>query len=106
MGSNRDINTFEKINKDGEKTLKTSNTAKVQDAYRKVVKRTIKSQPICLAMIGGLHRCGLATHLLSNAYICNAKQAFGTDTQYTITQQSSINVDIPLHVIVPKEDTL
>jgi hypothetical protein len=85
---------------------KTSNTAQVQDAYRQVVKKTIKSQPIRLAMIGGLHRCGLATHLLANAYIRNAKPAFGIDTQYTITQQSSINVDIPLHVIVPKEDTL
>jgi hypothetical protein len=57
-------------------------------------------------MIGGLHRCGLATRLLANAYIRNAKPAFGRDTLYTITQQSSINVDMPLHVIVPKEDTL
>jgi hypothetical protein len=57
-------------------------------------------------MIGGLHRCGLATRLLANEYIRNAKPAFGRDTLYTITQQSSINVDMPLHVIVPKEDTL
>jgi hypothetical protein len=100
--SKRDIYTSSKINKDGEKTLKTNNTAQVQQ----VVKKTIKSQPICLAMIGGLHRCGLATHLLANANIRNARPDFRTDIQYTITQQSSINVDIPLHVIVPKEDTL
>ncbi len=85
--------------------MKSSNTAQVQHAYRQVEKK-IKSQPIRLAMIGGLHRCGLATHLLANAYIRNAKPAFGRDTLYTITQQSSINVDIPLHVIVPKQDTL
>jgi len=85
---------------------KSSNTAQVQDAYRQVVQKTIKSQPIRLAMIGGLHRCGLATHLLANAYIRNAKPAFGRETLHTITPQSSINVDIPLHVIVPKQDTL
>jgi hypothetical protein len=85
--------------------LKTRNTAQFQHAYRQVVQK-IKSQPICLAMIGGLHKCGLDTHLLANTYIRNSKPAFGRETLYMITQQSSINVDIPLHVIVPKEDTL
>jgi cell envelope opacity-associated protein A len=103
--SRRDIYTYEKENDDGEKTLKSSNTAQVQHAYRQVVQK-IKSQPIHLAMIGGLHKCGLATHLLANAYIRNAKPAFGRETLHTITPQSSINVDIPLHVIVPKQDTL
>jgi hypothetical protein len=85
--------------------LKSSNTAQVQHAYRQVVKK-IKSQPIRLAMIGGLHRCGLATHLLVNAYIRNAKPVFGRETLYTVTRQSSRNVDIRLHVIIPKQDTL
>jgi len=40
----RDIYTFEKENEDGEKTLKTINTAQVQDAYRQVVKRLNHNQ--------------------------------------------------------------
>jgi hypothetical protein len=48
----------------------------------------------------------LATHLLTNAYICNARPELQKDDEYTITQESSLNVDIPLHIIVPKEKTL
>ena len=92
--------------KNGEKIKRKNNTAQIQNTYQKMIKMTIFQQPIHLAMIGGLHRCGLATHLLTNAYICNARPELQKDDEYTITQESSLNVDIPLHIIVPKEKTL
>jgi hypothetical protein len=83
-----------------------NNTVQIQHTYRKMIKMTIFSPPIRLAMMGGLHRCGLATHLLTNAYIWNARPELQKDGEYTITQETSLNVDVPLHIIVPKEDTL
>jgi hypothetical protein len=82
--------------------LKPNNATQMQTRY-KAIRSKLQSQPIRLAMLGGLQRCGLTAHLLGNKTIHNKPPHEPKKTPYKFTAESSLRVLSPLHIILPQE---
>jgi hypothetical protein len=73
----------------------------ISENYRKL-RRDIQSKTnVRIAVIGGLHRTALATHILGN-YIIHNKLPELSKTQYAIDKTSSVNSGIGVHIMLPR----
>jgi len=59
-------------------------------------------QPIRIALLNGLQRCGLATHLLGNKVLHNSVPRDALSDTYKFNSDSGLKTVIPLHLMLPK----
>lgn len=76
------------------------NTTQMQLKW-KSLNDAAKRQPIRLAIIGGLQRCGLAAHMLGNKIIHNSIPKAALCNTYNFKSDSSLKAIIPLHLMFP-----
>jgi len=77
-------------------------TGNLYERYRKMRDMFQSAHPICIAIMGGLHRTALATHLLGNWEIHNEPPKIINDVPLTPIQiNSPLLYDIAVHVITP-----
>jgi hypothetical protein len=73
------------------------------ERYRKYCTRFQARHPIRIAIIAGLHRTALATHLLGNWTIHNAPpRVMSTSPSEELTKKSPLNFSISVHILSPQ----
>jgi len=73
------------------------------ERYRKYRTRFQARHPIRIAIIAGLHRTALATHLLGNWTIQNAPPTImSTSPSEEVTKKSPLNFNISVHILSPQ----
>ena len=65
------------------------------------IKREIMGQPIRIALINGLQRCGIAAHLLGNKVLRNSVPKDALSNTYKFNSDSGLQTIVPLHLIQP-----
>ena len=82
-------------------TVRPNNSQQMQ-AQWKSLKQEIMSQPIRIALLNGLQRCGLVAHMLGNKVLHNSVARDATKDTYKFTSDSGLKTVIPLHIMLPK----
>jgi len=73
------------------------------ERYRKYRTRFQARHPIRIAIVAGLHRTALATHLLGNWTIHNAPpRVMSTSPSEELTKKSPLNFSISVHILSPQ----
>jgi hypothetical protein len=73
------------------------------ERYRKYRTRFQARHPIRIAIVAGLHRTALATHLLGNWTIHNAPPTvMSTSPSEELTKKSPLNFSISVHILLPQ----
>ena len=81
-------------------TVRPNNSKTMQTQWNSL-KQEIMSQPIRIALLNGLQRCGLVAHMLGNKVLHNSVARDATPNTYTFTSDSGLKTVIPLHIMLP-----
>ena len=82
-------------------TVRPNNSQTMQTQWNSL-KQEIMSQPIRIALLNGLQRCGLVAHMLGNKVLHNSVARDATKDTYKFTSDSGLKTVIPLHIMLPK----
>ena len=82
-------------------TVRPNNSQQMQVIW-KSLKREIMGQPIQIALLNGLQRCGLVAHMLGNKVLHNSVTRDATPNTYMFNSGSGLRTVIPLHIMLPK----
>ena len=82
-------------------TVRPNNSKTMQTQWNSL-KQEIMSQPIRIALLNGLQRCGLVAHMLGNKVLHNSVARDATKDTYKFTSDSGLKTVIPLHIMLPK----
>ena len=81
-------------------TVRPNNSKTMQTQWNSL-KQEIMSQPIRIALLNGLQRCGLVAHMLGNKVLHNSVARDATKDTYKFTSDSGLKTVIPLHIMLP-----
>ena len=81
-------------------TVRPNNSQTMQTQWNSL-KQEIMSQPIRIALLNGLQRCGLVAHMLGNKVLHNSVARDATKDTYKFTSDSGLKTVIPLHIMLP-----
>jgi hypothetical protein len=81
--------------------IRPNNSQQMQVRW-KSLKHEIMGQPIQIALLNGLQRCGLVAHMLGNKVLHNSVARDATPNTYMFNSDSGLRTVIPLHLMLPK----
>ena len=93
-----------RVTTDNGQTFKKDATPdKIAHNFRKFRENIQSKTNVRLALVGGLHRTALVTHILGNYVIHGNKPKISNTGLYKIKKSSSLNTELAVHIILPTE---